>query len=222
MGVSLEVWRRRIGCHHQPGPCSSNRGAADAANFPPSSFSVGPGLRIYLAIVIVAAIPFLYLSGDVELNPGPPVAETTPLLTDELLQSLKNGTCISVNLPHALKNKHILQLYTLREASPTTTWTVTEDWLRLILQSLPTGETDWSHKIRLNWTKLHGKNRDLRKNIGRADGKDRLAEWLEEPYKLPVFKGPRKSSTSTKCVTDFDLKVVEAANEKLRNQKKIT
>ncbi len=184
MGVSLEVWRQRIGHHHS----RPSRRSKHESTFISEGISLGAGIgiRTYLAVVMISSLAFLTclmfssqpcditLCGDVESNPGPPVPDVTPLLSDDLLKSLMNGSCTVVNLDHVLKNKHILQLYSLRETLPTSPWSSVVEWMQKILPGCTTGEIDWSHKFRLSWTKIYHKNRDLRKSIGRADGKRRL------------------------------------------------
>lgn len=94
-------------------------------------------------------------------------------------------------------------------------WSAAADWMRLILPSFSAGETNWAHKFRLNWTKIFQKNRDLRKSIGRDDGRKRLTDWEEEHYKLPEVKGPRTKTSKTTPPTVFDVQVVEAENKKI-------
>ena len=127
-------------------------------------------------------------SGDVELNPGPPVATATPPLSDDLMKSLKNGTYSSINLQHEVKNKHKLQLYALWEATPVTTLSSTEEWMRLILPSFPSSEASWANKLRLTWTELINKYKDLRKALDVQMGR---GVWQNGKRKYTNFQKPR-------------------------------
>ena len=111
----------------------------------------------------------------------------------------------------------------MQEMLPTSPWSATAEWMQFILPGCTFGETEWSNKFRLSWGKIHQKNRDLRKSIGRADGMKRLADWEEEEYKLPKVKGPRPSSCKsieTAPPLVFDSKVLEAENKKLLQKSK--
>lgn len=144
MGCHLEVWRQKIGLFRMP-PSKAARSSqyANEFQFDHSSWSLGPGLRTFCAILIAVTVgmaslhllpqcsQLLSACNDVEANPGP-----VPLLSDELLQKLVTNNLTFGPLGHTLRNKHIYQLMQLRNEQKKT-WSDLVLWLKLLLPNFP-------------------------------------------------------------------------------------
>lgn len=65
MGVSIEIWRARIG-----GYCQPNRETRTEVTHEPMLHIRGIALLLNLKILVIISL-LLILSGNVELNPGP-------------------------------------------------------------------------------------------------------------------------------------------------------
>ena len=79
MGVSLEIWRAKIGCFIQPGK---------QPKFKLAAICIPRCYRSVLLNCILGLSILLVLSGDIETNPGPPRADISKL-SDEI-KELKN------------------------------------------------------------------------------------------------------------------------------------
>jgi len=67
MGISIELWRSKIGCFSQPKKCKTRVNVIHV--------QLTTGLKSGLRLVICLAA-ILILCGDVEQNPGPPKCST--------------------------------------------------------------------------------------------------------------------------------------------------
>lgn len=123
MGVSIDVWRQRIGLFTKP---SSKHKSLLMEGYP-YSFSWHGGIHVatFVSILFAVAVASSYLHalplrcdtisscGDVELNPGP----FTPMLDDDFLRQLQIKDPQIILPSFSLKNKHIHQLHELKKSN---------------------------------------------------------------------------------------------------------
>ena len=203
MGVSVETWRQRIGCFRQRPSFSSK--ATGEVNSSPSSPVFGMGSTTFCVILFSVLVgnvllPYLYVEdiaacGDVETNPGP----GTPLLSEDLLTSLKNGTCTTsaADLGHGLKNKHIMQLFSKKDERDGTHWPSVFDWMKVLYPSWSQDDKKGQRQLRDSWTKLKQAYTKKNKNKGKSGFEEEMEIWKETDYLLPSSTKPPKASTSS-------------------------
>ena len=155
MGVSIEVWRQRVGCFSMPGfsGCRTKRSSTSC----PRSSKIGIGTKILVVILIATAIVIssaliqyhlparfntLLTCGDIEQNPG----ARPSLLPDNVLEKVKSNDSSLQPLDYQLLNKHMQQLYTLRKTSKTT-WASFVNWIKLLQPSFTFDDDDWTKRL---------------------------------------------------------------------------
>ena len=192
MGVSLEVWRQRIGCFSMPRSSGSSKRMRSSTTRRRSS-KIGIGTKIVVGILIATAIVIssvliqyhlparyntLLTCGDIEQNPGPRPA----LLSDDVLEKVKSNDSSLQPLDYPLLNKHMQQLYTLRKTSKTT-WTSFVNWVKLLQPSFTFDDDDWSKRLCAQSKTLTA----LRKKIVSSNYRDSqsLETWEDTAYSFP-------------------------------------
>ncbi len=217
MGVSLEIWRMRIGCFRQRPPSSCK--TTTEVNFSPSPplFGIGSGTFLFILISVCAGAALMTHSedltvyGDVEKNPGPP---NTPDLQESLLKSLKNGTCTTAvaDLGHELKHKHVMQLFQLKS-----NWAEAVAWMKILYPSRSFDDTKkWQRLLRDSWTKLKTTYTKMNKNIGREGVKEEMDSWEETNYKFPEPQPPKEKPAPPVIPPSlFEINVAKTEIEKL-------
>ena len=192
MGVSLEVWRQRIGCFSMP-RSSGSRIRMRSSTTRPRSSKIGIGTKIVVGILIATAIVIssvliqyhlparyntLLTCGDIEQNPGPRPA----LLSYDVLEKVKSNDSSLQPLDYPLLNKHMQQLYTLGKTSKTT-WTSFVNWVKLLQPSFTFDDDDWSKRLCAQSTTLTA----LRKKIVSSNYRDSqsLETWEDTAYSFP-------------------------------------
>ena len=222
MGVSLETWRQRIGCFRQRPP--RNKLTAEVV-FSSSSQIFGMGCSTFCIIlfsVLVGNILVPYINdvtvcGDVETNPGP----DTPMLSEDLLTALKNGTCTTTvaDLGHGLKQKHILQLFASKETKPATDWPGVVKWMTILIPSWSfTDSQKAQRQLRDNWTNIKKAFTKLNKNKGKTGFDKDMNEWKDTDYRLPITRPPKPNDATAapvSVVSKFDVDVHNAEMDKL-------
>eukprot|EP00057_Strongylocentrotus_purpuratus_P018906 XP_011673380.1 PREDICTED: uncharacterized protein LOC105442707 [Strongylocentrotus purpuratus] len=222
MGCHLEVWRQRIGLFRMPSSKAARSSQYENEfQFDHSSWSLGPGLRTFCAILIAVTVgmaslhllpqcsQLLSACNDVEANPGP-----VPLLSDELLQKLVTNNLTFGPLGHTLKNKHIYQLMQLRNEQKKT-WSDLVLWLKLLLPNFPEGE-DWPKRIS-NQSKSFFKTRQGHmKNKSRSP--DDITTWEDSEYSLPSLAGKRQPPFKETESTIFEYEVLKTQSKKLQQE----
>ena len=156
--------------------------------------------------------------GDVESNPGPSV-----LLSDELLQSLSSGNHSAIQPVERLKNKHVIQLFQLKEKHKCT-WDTAVTWLKLLIKDFP-GPSDvnttWTRNIGDSWKSLKAARRRLQSDKNKSDkGKEQFDAWEEATYQLPSVRGPRVPKVTPPGISKFELECLTATSMKLEEEKK--
>lgn len=123
--------------------------------------------------------------GDIELNPGP-----TPLLDDDVLQALVADPASVERPSFGLRNKHVIQLFSLKEQQKST-WNNAVAWLRVLVE-FPADGTNWAVNIGKNWRTLKKARRRLQSSNYRSDEDLKtFKDWEENVYRLPVIQGAR-------------------------------
>ena len=228
MGVSLEIWRQRIGCFQsrEPPKCKVNVEVSWTQS--PSSFSLGMGSYTFFSTLLSMCIGTFLLDdltvcGDIETNPWPP----TPELPADLLASLKNGTCSSVGgFANQLKIKHVLELISIKGEKKVSTWPEVVDWMTYFYPKHNFDDRKkWSTSINDNWSSIK-KNQKLNKSYYKdAAVKQEMDEWVETTHELPPQKisavkpvpsiSPCSPSRFEMQVLKAQINQLEKSNEKL-------
>ena len=222
MGVSIDVWRQRIGTFIMPSAKSAGDSIQLEAVFPARSWH--PGIGIWTFVIIMAAVAIgcstvllvpprfckLQTCADVELNPGP-----TPLISDEVLELLKVMDFSFKPLQHDFMNKHMVQLIQLKGKNGSCADLV--KWMNAFLPApLVSSEgVDWPKKINTQAKAILTKKTLLQKTTSEA-GKMALQEWENTKYVLPTTTGPRPRKAAQPSF--FDINEVKKENETLNDE----
>ena len=220
MGVSIEVWRQRIGRFKMPSSKASRGTTIQEVMFSGDGIRIGIGESTFLVIILSVAIGFALLPvrfnflmtcGDVELNPGP----DAPVLTDDVIQLLRDGQHVAA-IPGGLCYKHIFQLQNLRKEI-NCSWATVVTWLKDLLPDFPSEGDHWPRNIQYQWEKkiLHLRSTHLKT---RTKHPERLQELEETRYSLPTVKGPRPKSATKPAMTRFEADIITETNEKLEKE----
>ncbi|XP_013402127.1 uncharacterized protein LOC106167800 isoform X2 [Lingula anatina] len=146
MGISLDAWRLRIGCFAQ-----RKIRAAPSGNLPKLQKAISDELGGCILLVIMMMMSLLlFLSGDVEMNPGPPMyqpehsVKKQPRKTEASRAQQQQGTGLRESI---LKGEKYMEKGCWREA--------TDVFNKLIYCVPPLGDPSLTCRLFCNRARCH-------------------------------------------------------------------